>query len=261
MTSPSLPNKSNLDSSLQRTVLQKFSGLADIILAKLRHFNRLALLTYDRFRATRSNSPYSLARRLIVLSDMCTPSSCSSSVFLRSHFSLRLISQSTRIVVSRFLPRPSKLPKHSVASYLLIIFWTEVLGRSGNLTLRIIVQKFLNHSLPYINGIFMSSRSHFKIKHDVRNEFRRSNKSMCRRIQEYVHTLVRKEKCVFSVIRVLKIVRFVPGRSILSNKKTLSFYFVLNKTRTTYNVDLKISTQLEQSMVYLLHKCRKWYLV
>ena len=66
ITLPSLPNKLNLDSSLQRTVFQKFSGLANIILANLRFFNRLTLLTYGRFRAARPNSPYSLARRLIV---------------------------------------------------------------------------------------------------------------------------------------------------------------------------------------------------
>ena len=48
-----------------------------------------------------------------------------------------------------------------------------------------------------------------------------------------------------SVTHMLKIVRFVPGRSILSNTKILSFCFVLNKTRTTSNFDIKISTQLE----------------
>ena len=54
---------------------------------------------------------------------------------------------------------------------------------------------------------------------------------------------------------------YMRGRSILSNKTTLSFCFVLNKIRTTYNFDPKISTQLEQSMVYILHKCRKWDLI
>ena len=39
---------------------------------------------------------------------------------------------------------------------------------------------------------------------------------------------------------MLKIVRFVPGCSILPNKKTLCF--VLNKTRTTYDLDIKIYT-------------------
>ena len=136
ITLPLLPNKLSLDSSLQRTVFQEFSGLADIMFANLRRFNRLALLTYGRFRVTRPSSPCSLAHRLIIRSDMCTPSSCSSSVFtirvdfLRSHFSLRSISRSARIVVPRFLPRPARLPKHLVASYLLVIFWAEVLGRS-----------------------------------------------------------------------------------------------------------------------------------
>ena len=122
-------------------MFQKFSGLTHIIFAYLRRFNRLALLTYGRFQVTWPNSPYALARRLIARSDMYTRSSCSSSVFtiraafLRSHFSLPSISRSTRIVVSRFLPRSVKLPKHLVASYLLIIFWTEVLGRSISVTI------------------------------------------------------------------------------------------------------------------------------